>query len=56
MIKMVATDIDGTIVKWDTGFSPNVKQCIKRLTKEGIINPSLRDYCFSASPLWHNVP
>lgn len=36
MIKMVATDIDGTIVKWDTGFSPNVKQCIKRLTKEGI--------------------
>lgn len=36
MIKMVATDIDGTIVKWDTGFSDNVKQCIKRLTKEGV--------------------
>lgn len=36
MIKMVATDIDGTIVKWDTGFSENVKKCIKRLNKQGI--------------------
>uniref|UniRef100_UPI0040250CB0 HAD family hydrolase n=1 Tax=Candidatus Scatousia sp. TaxID=3085663 RepID=UPI0040250CB0 len=36
MIKMVATDIDGTIVKWDTGFSDNVKKCIKRLNKQGI--------------------
>lgn len=36
MIKMVATDIDGTIVKWDTGFSDNVKNCIRRMIKEGI--------------------
>lgn len=36
MIKMVATDIDGTIVKWDTGFSENVKQCIKNLNKQGV--------------------
>lgn len=36
MIKMVATDIDGTIVKWDTGFSENVKQCIKKLNKQGV--------------------
>ena len=36
MIKMVATDIDGTIVKWDTGFSENVKKCIKKMSAEGI--------------------
>lgn len=36
MIKMVATDIDGTIVKSDTGFSDNVKNCIKSLCKTGI--------------------
>lgn len=36
MIKMVATDIDGTIVKWDTGFSENVKNCIKKMTAKGI--------------------
>lgn len=36
MIKMVATDIDGTIVKWDTGFSQNVKHCIKRMCARGI--------------------
>ena len=28
-IKMVATDIDGTILKWDFGFTPEVKDCIK---------------------------
>ncbi|MFR1673023.1 MAG: HAD family hydrolase, partial [Candidatus Gastranaerophilaceae bacterium] len=36
MIKMVATDIDGTILKWDFGYSPNVKKCIKELTEKGI--------------------
>lgn len=36
MIKMIATDIDGTIFKWDTSFSPAVKKCIQRLTKQGI--------------------
>lgn len=36
MIKMVATDIDGTILKWDYEFSPNVIKCIKDLTKSGI--------------------
>lgn len=35
-IKMVATDIDGTIVKWDTGFSEGVKNCIKKLCQKGI--------------------
>lgn len=36
MIKMVATDIDGTIVKWDTEISDNVKNCISNLCKNGI--------------------
>lgn len=36
MIKMVATDIDGTIIRWDTGFSENVKACIKRLKSKGV--------------------
>lgn len=35
-IKMVATDIDGTIVKWDTGFSDGVKNCIKNLCKKDV--------------------
>lgn len=33
---MVATDIDGTILKWDFGFTPEVKKCIKNLSKKGI--------------------
>lgn len=37
MIKMIATDIDGTIVDWDLGdFTPAVKNCIKKLCKNGI--------------------
>lgn len=36
MIKMVATDIDGTIVNWDTGFSESVKNCVKRMCKRGV--------------------
>lgn len=36
MIKMIATDIDGTILKWSFQFSPAVKQCIKDLDKNGI--------------------
>lgn len=36
MIKMIATDIDGTILKWSFQFSPAVKQCIKDLDKSGI--------------------
>lgn len=33
-IKMVATDIDGTIVKWDTGFSDGVKIVLKIFAKK----------------------
>lgn len=36
MIKMVATDIDGTILRWNNGFSPAVKACIKDLCRRGI--------------------
>lgn len=35
-IKMVATDIDGTILKWDFGFTPEVKDCIKKLTASNV--------------------
>ena len=35
-IKLVATDIDGTILKWDFGFTPEVKACVKKLTEKGI--------------------
>lgn len=36
MIKMVATDIDGTILNWDGSFSPAVVNCIKELDKNGV--------------------
>lgn len=36
MIKMVATDIDGTISGYNSGFSPAVKSCIKKLSEKGI--------------------
>lgn len=36
MIKMIATDIDGTILNWDGHFSPKVIDCIKNLDKKGI--------------------
>ena len=37
MIKMIATDIDGTILKWEFGgFTPKVKECIQKLNKNGI--------------------
>ena len=36
MIKMVATDIDGTILKWDFGFTPEAKDCIRKLTERGV--------------------
>ena len=36
MIKMVATDIDGTILRWNKGFSPAVKACIRDLCSRGI--------------------
>lgn len=37
MIKMVATDIDGTILDWSLGgFTPAVKNCIKNLTDSGV--------------------
>lgn len=36
MIKMVATDIDGTILKWSFQFSPEVKKCIRELDENGI--------------------
>lgn len=36
MIKMVATDIDGTILPYDGEFHPAVLNCIKHLTNKGI--------------------
>ena len=36
MIKMIATDIDGTILNWSGEFSPRVVECIKELTAQGI--------------------
>lgn len=35
-IKLVATDIDGTILKYTGGFNPKVIDCIKELDKSGI--------------------
>lgn len=35
-IKFIATDIDGTILKHNYEFTPEVKDCIKRLTEYGI--------------------
>jgi Cof subfamily protein (haloacid dehalogenase superfamily) len=35
-IKLIATDIDGTIMDRSFECSPGVKNCIKKLTKEGI--------------------
>ncbi|MCM1338229.1 MAG: HAD family hydrolase [Muribaculaceae bacterium] len=36
MIKMIATDIDGTILKWGLDFSPKMKACIKKLKNAGV--------------------
>ncbi len=36
MIKMIATDIDGTILKWSGEFSPEVIKCIQNLKENGI--------------------
>ncbi len=36
MIKMIATDIDGTILNWTGEFSPRVVKCIQELTAQGI--------------------
>lgn len=36
MIKMIATDIDGTILKWGLDFSPEMKQCVKKLKNAGV--------------------
>lgn len=36
MIKMIATDIDGTILKWSYDFNPEIKKCIKELQQKGI--------------------
>lgn len=36
MIKMIATDIDGTILNWDGEFSQNVINCIKKLNAQGV--------------------
>ncbi len=36
MIKMIATDIDGTILRYDFVFNPAVKSCIKKLSSNGI--------------------
>lgn len=37
MIKMIATDIDGTIFDWTNGgFTPAVKKCIQELSNSGV--------------------
>lgn len=36
MIKLIATDIDGTIFDWNSGFSPAVKECMLKLKKSGV--------------------
>ena len=36
MIKLVATDIDGTMLKSDFTFNPEVIECVKTLTQRGI--------------------
>ena len=36
MIKMVATDIDGTILGYDFVFRHSVKKCVKELQQRGI--------------------
>lgn len=36
MIKMIATDIDGTILQWGTDFTSGVRKCIKDLKAHGI--------------------
>lgn len=35
-IKLIATDIDGTILKWGLDFTPALKNCIKNLTESGV--------------------
>ena len=36
MIKMIATDIDGTILKWGLEFTPAMKDCVEKLKQSGI--------------------
>jgi hypothetical protein len=36
MIKMIATDIDGTILKWGLEFSPKMLDCVEKLKKSGV--------------------
>lgn len=36
MIKLVCTDIDGTILKQDYTFSNEVKDCIRKMTEQGV--------------------
>ena len=36
MIKMIATDIDGTIFEWGKGFSPAVVECMRKLKDAGV--------------------
>lgn len=35
-IKLIATDIDGTILKYDFKFNPEIKVCINKLTQDGV--------------------
>lgn len=35
-IKLIATDIDGTILKFNFEFNQEVKDCIKKLTEDGV--------------------
>lgn len=36
MIKMIATDVDGTILKWGLDFSPKLLKCVDELKANGI--------------------
>ncbi|MBD5401440.1 HAD family hydrolase [bacterium] len=36
MIKMIATDIDGTILKWGLDFSPAMRKCVEKLKESNV--------------------
>lgn len=36
MIKLIATDIDGTILKYNFEFNQEIKDCIKKLSNDNV--------------------
>ena len=52
-IKMVATDIDGTIFNWNVGgFTPEVKNCIKNLSASGVKVVLVTGECIGQRRFW----